>query len=123
VALVVDGGALVPLLSPAHEDAFLELASAADAVICCRVSPMQKAQVRAGVGTCQRGRACACACVGVCVCECVPLVRLTPHPLWRQQGGQLCRMLIRSSLRVCVCAQVASLLKSKAGAVTLAIGE
>ena len=46
VGLVVDGGALALLLHPQHEDAFLELAKSCDAVICCRVSPMQKAQVR-----------------------------------------------------------------------------
>lgn len=45
VGLVVDGGALVLLLQPQHEDMFLELAKLCDAVICCRVSPMQKAQV------------------------------------------------------------------------------
>jgi hypothetical protein len=45
VGLVVDGGALALLLNPQHEDAFLELAKSCDAVICCRVSPMQKAQV------------------------------------------------------------------------------
>ncbi len=45
VGLVVDGGALALLLQPQHEDAFLGLAKSCDAVICCRVSPMQKAQV------------------------------------------------------------------------------
>jgi hypothetical protein len=45
VGLVVDGGALALLLQPQHEDAFLDLAKSCDAVICCRVSPMQKAQV------------------------------------------------------------------------------
>lgn len=47
VGLVVDGGALALLLNPQHEDAFLALATSCDAVICCRVSPMQKAQVGA----------------------------------------------------------------------------
>lgn len=51
VGLVVDGGALALLLQPQHEDGFLQLAKGCDAVICCRVSPMQKAQVCYGVGS------------------------------------------------------------------------
>jgi magnesium-transporting ATPase (P-type) len=59
VGLVVDGGALVALLQPAREDEFLELAKACDAVICCRVSPMQKAQVCGGcVGVWGGGGGC-----------------------------------------------------------------
>jgi len=50
VGLVVDGGALALLLQPQHEDGFLQLAKGCDAVICCRVSPMQKAQVCYGGG-------------------------------------------------------------------------
>jgi magnesium-transporting ATPase (P-type) len=43
--LVIDGGALVVALQPQFEELFLQLCRACTAVICCRVSPMQKAQV------------------------------------------------------------------------------
>jgi magnesium-transporting ATPase (P-type) len=43
-ALVIDGAALALALAPAHEAAFLELCKACAGVVCCRVSPMQKAQ-------------------------------------------------------------------------------
>lgn len=45
VALVIDGAALAVALQPQHEDALLQLCKECSAVICCRVSPMQKAQV------------------------------------------------------------------------------
>lgn len=62
VGLVVDGGALALLLNPQHEDAFLALATSCDAVICCRVSPMQKAQVGVPCGGVTVG--CLALCVG-----------------------------------------------------------
>jgi magnesium-transporting ATPase (P-type) len=52
VGLVIDGAALALALTPAHEGAFLELCRACGAVVCCRVSPMQKAQVGAVGGAC-----------------------------------------------------------------------
>lgn len=49
VGLVVEGGALGRLLDPAeqrvHEAALVDLCCACKSVVCCRVSPMQKAQV------------------------------------------------------------------------------
>lgn len=45
VALVIDGAALALALQPQHEDELLALCKECSAVICCRVSPMQKAQV------------------------------------------------------------------------------
>ena len=70
------------LLHPQHEDAFLQLAKGCDAVICCRVSPMQKAQVRAG-GVCvipsifSRGVQCKFGMRKlVCFGECCGLVLL-----------------------------------------------
>jgi hypothetical protein len=47
VGLVIDGAALAVALQPQHEDDLLALCKECSAVICCRVSPMQKAQVRA----------------------------------------------------------------------------
>ena len=44
-ALVIDGFGLTFALSDAHVDAFWSLASRCAAVICCRVSPLQKALV------------------------------------------------------------------------------
>ena len=48
VGLVIDGGALALALQPDHERELLELCRSCAGVVCCRVSPMQKAQVRAG---------------------------------------------------------------------------
>ncbi|KAI8466535.1 MAG: hypothetical protein J3K34DRAFT_524465 [Monoraphidium minutum] len=45
VGLVIDGAALALALQPALELEFLELCRGCAAVVCCRVSPMQKAQV------------------------------------------------------------------------------
>jgi magnesium-transporting ATPase (P-type) len=45
VGLVIDGAALAVALQPQHEDDLLALCKECSAVICCRVSPMQKAQV------------------------------------------------------------------------------
>ncbi|WIA18543.1 hypothetical protein OEZ85_009989 [Tetradesmus obliquus] len=45
VGLVIDGAALAVALQPQHEDELLALCKECRAVICCRVSPMQKAQV------------------------------------------------------------------------------
>ena len=45
VGIVVDGGALAACLAPANHRAFLDVCSACRAVVCCRVTPMQKAQV------------------------------------------------------------------------------
>ncbi|KAF6252040.1 hypothetical protein COO60DRAFT_1463913 [Scenedesmus sp. NREL 46B-D3] len=45
VGLVIDGAALALALQPQHEDELLALCKECSAVICCRVSPMQKAQV------------------------------------------------------------------------------
>jgi len=65
VGLVIDGSALALALAPPHEEALLQLCRRCNAVLCCRVSPMQKAQV------------CVCTlciilgsvCVRVC-CQC-----------------------------------------------------
>lgn len=45
LALVIDGHSLGFALEPEMEDLFLQLASRCKAVICCRVSPLQKALV------------------------------------------------------------------------------
>ena len=50
VGLVIDGGGLAVALQPEFENLFLELCKACSAVVCCRVSPMQKAQVGVGEG-------------------------------------------------------------------------
>ena len=44
-ALVIDGGSLVHVLQPEVGPRWLQLASRCKAVICCRVSPLQKAEV------------------------------------------------------------------------------
>lgn len=44
-ALVVNGHSLVQALTPSMELLFLEVASSCKAVICCRVTPLQKALV------------------------------------------------------------------------------
>lgn len=44
-AIVVNGHSLVYCLSPELEDRFLDIASNCKAVIACRVTPLQKAQV------------------------------------------------------------------------------
>lgn len=45
VALVINGHSLVHCLQPDMESKFLEIASQCRAVICCRVTPLQKAMV------------------------------------------------------------------------------
>eukprot|EP00210_Caulerpa_lentillifera_P009184 g8756.t1 len=45
IGLVIDGGALTQLLKTKYQIRFLTLCQKCDAVVCCRVSPMQKAQV------------------------------------------------------------------------------
>ena len=42
VGLVVEGGALAVLLAEAHQREFLQLCKQCRAVVCCRVSPIQK---------------------------------------------------------------------------------
>jgi phospholipid-translocating ATPase len=44
-ALVIDGGALRHALEPENKELLLQLATRCAAVICCRVSPLQKAKV------------------------------------------------------------------------------
>ncbi|KAI9331224.1 hypothetical protein DFJ73DRAFT_85001 [Zopfochytrium polystomum] len=44
-ALVIEGSALEQALQPDNRDIFLELGTRCSAVICCRVSPLQKARV------------------------------------------------------------------------------
>jgi phospholipid-transporting ATPase len=50
VALIVEGRALESILA-SHEAAFFRLAMQCEAVICCRVSPLQKALLTAGLQT------------------------------------------------------------------------
>ncbi|GLI63173.1 hypothetical protein VaNZ11_005942 [Volvox africanus] len=45
VGLVVEGGALTRLLTPQHEGQLLDLCTSCKSVVCCRVTPKQKAQV------------------------------------------------------------------------------
>ncbi|KAJ1926427.1 phospholipid transporting ATPase [Tieghemiomyces parasiticus] len=45
LALVIDGDSLKHALDPAREKLFLQVAQMCEAVICCRVSPLQKALV------------------------------------------------------------------------------
>jgi phospholipid-transporting ATPase len=45
LALIISGGSLVHALNEDCEKLFLELATSCKAVICCRVSPLQKALV------------------------------------------------------------------------------
>ena len=45
MGLVIEGGALAVALTRANQATFLALCSLCRAVVCCRVSPMQKAQV------------------------------------------------------------------------------
>lgn len=45
VALVIEGGALAIALDPRYQDHFLEMCKQCKVVVCCRVSPIQKAQV------------------------------------------------------------------------------
>lgn len=50
VGIVMEGGALTIALEQELQDALMELCKLCRAVVCCRVSPMQKAQVlRAGL--------------------------------------------------------------------------
>jgi hypothetical protein len=58
VGLVIDGGALAVALQPEFENLFLDLCKACSAVVCCRVSPMQKAQVGGGKGAVCSGQKC-----------------------------------------------------------------
>lgn len=44
-AIVINGHALVHCLTPELEEKFLDIASNCKAVICCRVTPLQKALV------------------------------------------------------------------------------
>ena len=49
VALVIDGKTLKYALSCDVRRDFLDLCVSCNVVICCRVSPMQKAEVRSGL--------------------------------------------------------------------------
>jgi magnesium-transporting ATPase (P-type) len=104
VGLVIDGAALALALTPAHEAAFLELCRACAGVVCCRVSPMQKAQVGRQRGAGRAARAPGRGGRG----SRRPLLLLT----WTARRPPPPRR-----------AQVARLLKASAGAVTLAIGD
>jgi magnesium-transporting ATPase (P-type) len=44
--MVIEGGALGVALEEALQTSFMALCKECDAVVCCRVSPMQKALVR-----------------------------------------------------------------------------
>lgn len=44
-AIVINGHSLVHCLTPEMEDNFLDIAAQCKAVICCRVTPLQKALV------------------------------------------------------------------------------
>lgn len=44
-AIVINGHSLVHCLTPEMEDSFLDIAASCKAVICCRVTPLQKALV------------------------------------------------------------------------------
>jgi hypothetical protein len=46
MGIVIEGGALAACLLPANQLPFMEMCRECAAVVCCRVSPMQKAQVR-----------------------------------------------------------------------------
>jgi phospholipid-translocating ATPase len=48
--MVIESSALEEALKEANQEDFLKLCRRCQAVICCRVSPMQKAQVR-GIGS------------------------------------------------------------------------
>lgn len=45
VGIVIEGGALNAALSPDNQDALMALCKECKAVVCCRVTPMQKAQI------------------------------------------------------------------------------
>jgi hypothetical protein len=45
VGIVIEGGALNAALSPDNQDTLMALCKECKAVVCCRVTPMQKAQV------------------------------------------------------------------------------
>lgn len=45
VGIVIEGGALQWALEPDNQDILMELCKECKAVVCCRVTPMQKAQV------------------------------------------------------------------------------
>ena len=45
IGLVIEGGALAVALQPQNESLFLQLCQDCKAVVCCRVSPRQKALV------------------------------------------------------------------------------
>lgn len=42
---MIEGGALAACLMGPNQQAFMDMCKACRAVVCCRVSPMQKAQV------------------------------------------------------------------------------
>lgn len=59
IGIVLDGGALHAALIPELQPLLMELCSACRAVVCCRVSPMQKAQVCGSCACTRRAAACA----------------------------------------------------------------
>lgn len=67
VGIVLDGGALHAALTPELQPLLMELCSLCRAVVCCRVSPMQKAQVR-GWWLRMSGAAFVCAAVALLLC-------------------------------------------------------
>jgi magnesium-transporting ATPase (P-type) len=67
-ALVIDGPCLRACMEEAVKMKFLNVGVRCKAVICCRVTPSQKAQVTLRV----------CMCVCMCVCVCVCCCRVTP---------------------------------------------
>lgn len=50
VGIVIEGGALNSCLMDPNQAAFMDMCRECRSVVCCRVSPMQKAQVGGGRG-------------------------------------------------------------------------
>ena len=73
VGMVIEGGALAVCLRPELQDDFMALCKECRALVCCRVSPMQKAQV---------SRVEVDACRGVCV-----FMLLQSHPYCACDGA------------------------------------
>lgn len=62
--IVIEGGALQHALEPENQDLLMALCKDCKAVVCCRVTPMQKAQVCGPHGLQLVGHAHACVAAG-----------------------------------------------------------
>jgi hypothetical protein len=87
VGIVIEGGALNGALAPNNQASLMELCKECKAVVCCRVTPMQKAQVRQGP--------CAMRCLPSAICLVVCVVQQSLHAGISSKGSALHSLMLQ----------------------------